>query len=186
MDLLPSEVVGKSSSVGKRDWKKGDDMAAGVNRVTLVGNLGRDPEVRYAQSGTAICTLRLAVTERRKDGDGWKDHTEWMDVVTFGKTAENAGQYLQKGRQVYVEGRLQTRQYKDKEGVEKYKTEVVANQVLFLGGGGDRGSDRPGTGAPRRNDAQNAGSRGGGGNEGGHDDAPPPADAGFVDDDLPF
>ena len=110
-------------------------MAAGVNKVILVGNLGKDPEVRYVQSGNAVCTLRLAVNERRKEGDQWKDHTEWMDVVTFGKTAENAGQYLQKGRQVYVEGRMQTRQYKDKEGHEKWRTEVVANQVLFLGGG---------------------------------------------------
>jgi single-strand DNA-binding protein len=153
-------------------------MAAGVNKVILVGNLGKDPEVRYVQSGNAVCTLRLAVTERRKDGDQWKDHTEWMDVVTFGKTAENAGQYLQKGRQVYVEGRLQTRQFKDKEGQEKWRTEVVANQVLFLGGGGgERGA------GPRK-------SEGGRPAQGGPppgDDAPPPQDnGGFIDDDLPF
>lgn len=155
-------------------------MASGVNKVILVGNLGKDPEVRYAQSGTAICTLRLAVTERRKEGDAWKDHTEWMDVVTFGKTAENAGQYLQKGRQVYVEGRMQTRNYKDKEGVEKWRTEVVANQVLFLGGGQDRGAGGP---SPRRNDGGGSPARDGGG----MDDSPPPPDtSGFVDDDLPF
>jgi single-strand DNA-binding protein len=156
-------------------------MASGVNRVILVGNLGKDPEVRYAQSGTAICTLRLAVTERRKDGDQWKDHTEWMDVVTFGKTAENAGQYLQKGRQVFVEGRLQTRNYKDKEGVEKWRTEVVANNVLFLGGGGERAAG----GAPRQN-AGGARDSGGARDAAPMDDAPPPPDAGFVDDDLPF
>jgi single-strand DNA-binding protein len=156
-------------------------MASGVNKVILVGNLGKDPEVRYAQSGTAICTLRLAVTERRKEGDSWKDHTEWMDVVTFGKTAENAGQYLQKGRQVYVEGRMQTRNYKDKEGVEKWRTEVVANQVLFLGGG-----DRGASGGARKNNANDGGP--GARDGGGMDDAapPPPADNGFVDDDLPF
>ena len=102
-----------------------------------------------------------------------------MDVVTFGKTAENAGQYLQKGRQIYVEGRLQTRQYKDKEGHDRYKTEVVANQVLFLGGGDRTGAPRPKPSAP----AQASG--GGGGDMGGGDDAPPP-DAGFIDDDLPF
>lgn len=159
-------------------------MAAGVNKVILVGNLGKDPEVRYVQSGNAVCTLRLAVSERRKDGDQWKDHTEWMDVVTFGKTAENAGQYLQKGRQVYVEGRLQTRQFKDKEGVEKWRTEVVANQVLFLGGGGERGTGAgAGAGAgPRKNE----GARPASGGPPPGDDAPPPPENGFIDDDLPF
>lgn len=156
-------------------------MAAGVNKVILVGNLGKDPEVRYVQSGNAVCTLRLAVTERRKDGDQWKDHTEWMDVVTFGKTAENAGQYLQKGRQVYVEGRLQTRNYKDKEGVEKWRTEVVANQLLFLGSG-DRGAGAGAGAGPRKSE----GSRPAQGGPPPGEDAPPPDNGGFVDDDLPF
>jgi single-strand DNA-binding protein len=111
---------------------------AGVNRVTIIGNLGRDPEVRFSASGMAICKLSVAVTERAKDGDEWKDVTEWFRVVVFGKTAEYAGQYLQKGRQVYVEGRLKTEKYKDKEGVEKTSTEVVANSVVFIGGGGER------------------------------------------------
>ena len=156
-------------------------MAAGVNKVILVGNLGKDPEVRYVQSGNAVCTLRLAVTELRKDGDQWKDHTEWMDVVTFGKTAENAGQYLQKGRQVYVEGRLQTRNYKDKEGVEKWRTEVVANQLLFLGSG-DRGAGAGAGAGPRKSE----GSRPAQGGPPPGEDAPPPDNGGFVDDDLPF
>jgi single-strand DNA-binding protein len=111
---------------------------AGVNKVIIVGNLGRDPEVRYSNSGMAICKLSVAVTERVKDGDEWKDSTEWFRVTLFGKTAENAGQYLQKGRSVYVEGRLKTEKYKDKEGVEKTSTEVVANTIQFLGGGGER------------------------------------------------
>ena len=157
-------------------------MAAGVNKVILVGNLGKDPEVRYVQSGNAVCTLRLAVSERRKDGDQWKDHTEWMDVVTFGKTAENAGQYLQKGRQVYVEGRLQTRQFKDKEGQEKWRTEVVANQVLFLGGGGDRGAPA----GPRKSEGARPAPGGPQGGPPPGDDAPPPPENGFIDDDLPF
>ena len=119
-----------------------------------------------------------------------------MDVVTWGKTAENAGQYLAKGRQIYVEGRIQTRQYKDKDGNDRYKTEVVANQVLFLGGG-DRGA---GAGGPRKDagagrpaqGAQGAqGNQGNQGNQGsqmGDDDAPPPdqGGGGFIDDDLPF
>lgn len=111
---------------------------AGVNKVIIVGNLGKDPEVRYSNSGMAICKLSVAVTERVKDGDEWKEATEWFRVTLFGKQAENAGQYLQKGRSVYVEGRLKTEKYKDKEGVEKTSTEVVANTIQFLGGGGER------------------------------------------------
>lgn len=127
---------------------------SGVNKVILVGNLGKDPEVRYLQTGNAVCNLRLATTERRKDGEnGWKDHTEWHEVVTWGKTAENVGQYCAKGKQLYIEGRLQTRQYKDKDGNERYKTEVVAENVQFLGGKGEGGARAPAsssteTGAP--------------------------------------
>jgi single-strand DNA-binding protein len=143
-------------------------MASGINRVQVIGNLGKDPEVRYSQSGTAMCSLRLAVGERRKDGDGWKDHTEWVSVATFGKTAENAGQYLEKGRQVYVEGKLRTRSYKDKDGNEKWVTEVVADQVLFLGGG----SGGSGGGKSERSQKPS------------QDSGPP--DGGFADDDLPF
>jgi single-strand DNA-binding protein len=151
---------------------------AGINKVILVGNLGRDPEVRYAQSGMAICKLSVAVTERVKDGDAWKDATEWFRVTVFGKTAENAGQYLQKGRQVYVEGRLKTDKYKDKEGIERTSIEVIANTLQYLGGqGGGAGGGRRDGGAPP--------ARSGGGGGGGEDDAPPASD-GFVDDDLPF
>jgi single-strand DNA-binding protein len=151
---------------------------AGINKVILVGNLGRDPEVRYAQSGMAICKLSVAVTERVKDGDAWKDATEWFRVTVFGKTAENAGQYLQKGRQVYVEGRLKTDKYKDKEGIERTSIEVIANTLQYLGGqGGGAGGGRRDGGPPP--------ARSGGGGGGGEDDAPPASD-GFVDDDLPF
>lgn len=148
-------------------------MAAGVNRVILIGHLGSDPEVRYAQSGTALCTLRLGVTERVKNGDKWEDATAWVDAVTFGKTAENAGQYLQKGRQVYVEGRLRTREYTDKDNNKRQKTEVVANTVLFLGGK-DGGGERPAAaGKPgKASGAPSAPEDTGGGS--------------FIDDDLPF
>lgn len=157
-------------------------MAAGLNRVMIIGNLGRDPEVRYTQSGLAICKLSVGVTERVKSGDTWKDETEWFRVVVFGKTAENAGQYLQKGRQVHVEGRLKTDTYKDKDGVEKKSTEVVANSVLFLGsnGGGGYGGGGGGSRTPAsRPGSNNADALLGGG------DAPPASD-GFIDDDLPF
>lgn len=108
---------------------------AGLNKATLIGNLGRDPEVRYTQGGTAVANLRIGVTERRKEGENWADHTEWFGVVCFGKTAENAGRFLKKGRQVYVEGRLQTRSWEDKEGQSRQTTEVIASQLIFLGGG---------------------------------------------------
>ena len=124
----------------------------GVNKVVLVGNLGADPEVRYSQSGTAIANLRLATADRRKDRDSgeWVDHTEWHRVVFFGRTAEVAEQYLRKGSQIYLEGRLQTRKWQDKEGQDRYNTEIVGNDMIMLGRRGDslespsrEGADRP-------------------------------------------
>ena len=117
-----------------------------INKVILIGNLGRDPEVRTTQSGSKVATLNIATTERQKGADGqWGDHTEWHRVVLFGKTAENAERFLSKGRQVYVEGKLRTRKYQDKSGVEKYSTEIIADDLRFLGGkdgGGGRSEDR--------------------------------------------
>lgn len=137
---------------------------SGVNKVILVGNLGKDPEVRFLNGGgseaNAVCTLRLACNERRKDGDTWKDHVEWMDVVVWGKTAEAAGQNLSKGSQIYVEGRLQTRQFKDKSGADRWRTEVVANQVVYLGGkgGGEKRADSSaGTETPKTAPADQGG-----------------------------
>ena len=113
-------------------------MASGLNKVMIIGNLGQDPDVRNTNSGNKVANLRVAVSERRKDRNGeWGDATEWVGVVCFGKTAENVGEYLTKGRQVYVEGRLQTRQWEDREGNKRYTTEVVAFNVLFLGGKGE-------------------------------------------------
>ena len=145
-------------------------MATGINKVIIIGNLGRDPEVRYTQSGSAVCKLSVAVAERVKKGDEWTEHTEWVRVVVFGKTAENAGEYLAKGRQVYVEGRLSTSKYTDKDGIEKHSTEVVASTLLYLGGGAGQGGQR--REAPQREAPR---------------DLPPPAPGvGFIDDDLPF
>jgi single-strand DNA-binding protein len=117
-------------------------MARGVNKVILIGNLGADPDIRYSQSGNAVCNVSIATTEGVKVDGEWTDKTEWHRVVAFGKTAENIGKYLAKGSSMYVEGRLQTRKWTDKEGQDKYTTEVVANQVQFLGGK-DRPQDRP-------------------------------------------
>ncbi len=121
-------------------------MSNGVNKVILIGNLGADPEVRRTQNGNAVANLRLACNERKKDGDQWVEHTEWVSVVTFGRTAENCGEYLKKGRQVYVEGRLQTRKWTDRDGNDRYSTEVVAQRVNFLSSpkGGESGKSSGG------------------------------------------
>jgi single-strand DNA-binding protein len=109
---------------------------ASVNKVIIVGNLGRDPEVRYTTNGGAVCNVTVATSRVRKNkesGDKTED-TEWHRVVFFDKLAEIAGEYLKKGRSVYVEGRLQTRKWTDKDGVEKYTTEIVASEMQMLGG----------------------------------------------------
>ena len=117
---------------------------ASVNKVIIIGNLGRDPETRYMPEGDAITNISVATTEKWKDKNGeMQEKTEWHRVAFFGKLAEIAGEYLKKGSQVYVEGRLQTRKWQDKDGADKYSTEIVANQMQMLGsrqgmGGGDR------------------------------------------------
>lgn len=118
-------------------------MARGVNKVILVGNLGKDPEVRYAPSGQAIANITIATTESWKDKNtGEKqEKTEWHRVVFFSRLAEIVGEYLKKGSQVYIEGRLQTRKWQDKEGKDRYTTEIVANEMQMLG-------SRQGGGAP--------------------------------------
>jgi single-strand DNA-binding protein len=104
-----------------------------LNKVMLIGNLGKDPELKYTQSQTAICNFSLAVSEKRKAADGsWAEHTEWINVVVFGKTAENCGQYLDKGKKAYIEGSIRTRKWQDKDGNDRYSTEVVAQNVIFL------------------------------------------------------
>ncbi|HTI48237.1 MAG TPA: single-stranded DNA-binding protein [Casimicrobiaceae bacterium] len=113
---------------------------ASVNKVILLGNLGRDPETRYTTGGDAVTNLNIATSEQWKDKSGEKqERTEWHRVVLFGRQAEIAGEYLKKGRSVYIEGRLQTRKYTDKDGVEKYSTEIVADRMQLIGGGRDSG-----------------------------------------------
>lgn len=107
-----------------------------VNKVILVGNLGRDAELKYTTGGTAVSTLNMATTETWKDKGGQKqEKTEWHRVVLWGKTAESLSEYLSKGKQVYVEGRLETRQWDDKDGNKRYTTEIRADRVVLLGGG---------------------------------------------------
>ncbi|MBX3637199.1 MAG: single-stranded DNA-binding protein [Rubrivivax sp.] len=128
---------------------------ASVNKVILIGNLGRDPEVRYAPSGSAICNVTLATSRQWKDKTSGErqEETEWHRVVFYDRLAEIAGEYLKKGRPVYVEGRLKTRKWTDKDGVEKYTTEIVADQMQLLGGGeggGGGGDDMGGGGGGQR------------------------------------
>jgi len=117
----------------------------GVNKVILIGHLGADPETRAMPSGTTVANIRMATTESFKDKSGeWQERTEWHNVVLFGRMGEVAGEYLRKGSQVYVEGRLRTRKWQDKQGNDRYSTEVVANDMQMLGGRGGGAAGREG------------------------------------------
>lgn len=127
-------------------------MARGINKVILVGNLGNDPEIKYAQSGMAIATLSVATTSVRKDKDGQQqEKTEWHRVKLFGKTAEVAAEYLKKGRQVYIEGRIEYGTY-EKDGVKHYTTDIIGDDMQMLGGNQEGGTSSSGSrgGAPQR------------------------------------
>jgi single-strand DNA-binding protein len=169
-------------------------MARGINKVILVGNLGNDPEVRYSQSGSTITSISLATSESWKDKNGeMQERTEWHRVKFFGRLAEIAGEYLKKGRQVYIEGSLRTEKYIDKNGVEKYSTDIIANEMQMLGGagagGGGEGSERPqrSGGGARSGGGYGGGDRGGNAPRGGGAPASGSRnDDPFPDDDIPF
>ena len=136
----------------------------------MLGNLGRDPEVRFTQGGTPVANFTMATTDRWSDPSGEKkEKTEWHRIVVWGRTAENCGQYLDKGRSVYIEGRLQTREY-EKDGIKRYTTEIVGEKMQMLSGKGEGGAGNHGTGKP------------GGGGSGGHCEEP----LFNPDDDIPF
>src|SRR5216117_231614 len=140
-----------------------------VNKVILVGNLGRDAELRYTPGGAAVATINMATTEVWNDKAGQRqEKTEWHRVVLWGKTAESLNEYLTKGKQIYVEGRLQTRQWDDKDGNKRYTTEIRGDRIVLLGGGGGRGAPAD------RGDA------------GTHAPAPESASEPLTDDDIPF
>ncbi len=139
---------------------------AGINKAILIGNLGKDPDLRYTPGGQPVATFSLATSEKWKDKDGnMQDKTEWHNIVVWGRMAELAKEYLAKGRQVYIEGRIQTRSWDDKDGNKRYTTEIVARQMQFLGGRDAGPKDIP-AGAPG--------------------EAPPVGDISAEDDDLPF
>jgi single-strand DNA-binding protein len=145
-----------------------NELARGINKVILVGHLGADPETRYMPSGGAVTNVRLATSEAWKDKSSGEqqERTEWHNVAFFGRLAEIAGEYLRKGSQVYVEGRLRTRKWQDRDGNDRYTTEIIANEMQMLGG-------RPGSGAPARSQSGSPPPA----------DGPPPDD---FDDDIPF
>ena len=146
-------------------------MARGINKVILVGNLGNDPDTKYTQGGMAITRISLATTSVRKDKDDNKvERTEWHRVVFFGKLAEIAGEYLKKGSQCYVEGSIRYDKYTDKDGTEKYSTDIVADELQMLGGRGE-GGERQASARPQRAAAPQA---------------EPAGDLPFQDDDIPF
>ena len=120
-------------------------MARGVNKVILIGNLGNDPDIRYTASGAAVANISLATAEswRDKESGEQQERTEWHRIVFFGRLAEIVAEYLKKGSQIYVEGRLQTRKWQDKEGKDRYSTEIVANEMQMLGNRGGSGSSQP-------------------------------------------
>jgi len=126
-------------------------MAKSVNKVILIGNLGKDPEVKYTPSGTAMAKFSLATNERYKDKSGeFQERTEWHNIVAWQRLAEIAGEYLKKGRSVYIEGRIQTRSWDDKtSGQKKYMTEIVANDLVLLSGGRSEGGEGGGGGRAR-------------------------------------
>ena len=140
-----------------------------VNKVILIGNLGQDPEPRTTASGNTVLNMRIATNERRKNQDGeWDDHTEWHSVVCFGRTAENIAKYKKKGDQLYVEGRLQTRKWQDRDGNDRWSTEIVAFTVKFIGSRGGDGYSGGGDGYSGGGDGYSGGGYSGSGGSGGY------------------
>ena len=170
---------------------------ASVNKVILVGNLGKDPETRYMPDGAAVTNFSIATTDQWKDKSGEKqEKTEWHRISTFQRLAEIAGEYLKKGSQVYIEGRLQTRKWTDKDGVEKYTTEIIADKMQMLGSrqgmGGDGGDGGGSSGGGRGPSSGGDYPRGSSGSAGGAAKPAGPAKAGGAakfddfEDDIPF
>jgi len=159
-------------------------MAKSVNKVILIGNLGKDPEVKYTPSGMAVARFTLATNERFKDKEGnWQDKTEWHNLVAFQRTAEIVGEYLKKGRSCYIEGKLQTSSWDDKEsGQKKYRTEIIVNDLVLLGGGREGEGGSGGFGGSRAAKASGFDQR-----TPDSENAPAGATAGEItDEDIPF
>jgi single-strand DNA-binding protein len=155
-------------------------MAKGVNKVLLLGNVGKDPEIRSTAGGMTIASFSLATADRQKDAQGnWADKTEWHNLVCFQRTAEVVRDYVKKGTQIFVEGKIQTRSWDDKtSGEKKYKTEILVNELTLLGGGAGRG-EAASSGSFAKSNASSFGSSA-------PATQPEYADTGITDDDIPF
>ena len=164
-------------------------MARGINKVIVVGNLGGDPETRYMPSGSAVTNMTVATNESWKDKQTGeqKERTEWHKVAMFGRLAEIAAEYLRKGSQVYIEGKLRTRKWQDKDGQDRYTTEIIADEMQMLGGrGGAGGGGGSFGGGGQKGGGQQGGGQQGGGQQGGGGNAPPQPGPDDFDDDIPF
>jgi single-strand DNA-binding protein len=163
-------------------------MARGINKVILVGNLGADPEMRHTGGGTAVTTLNVATSESWTDKQSGEkvEKTEWHRVKMFGRLAEIAGDYLKKGRQVYIEGSLRTDKYTGKDGIERYSTDIIASEMQMLGGNDGGGGGQRSQGGGQRQGGGNYGGPSRGNDQGASRSSPPPADNGFADDEIPF
>ena len=163
-------------------------MARGINKVILVGNLGGDPETRYTASGAAITNITVATSEswRDKQSGETQERTEWHRVVFFNRLAEIAGEYLRKGRQVYIEGSLRTRKWQDQSGQDRWTTEIVANEMQMLGNRGDDVGSRPSSGSGFRDSQPQQQRQASPQQQQAPQQQPAAADDGFTDDDIPF
>ena len=163
-------------------------MARGINKVILVGNLGGDPETRYTASGAAITNITVATSEswRDKQSGETQERTEWHRVVFFNRLAEIAGEYLRKGRQVYIEGSLRTRKWQDQNGQDRWTTEIVANEMQMLGNRGDDVGSRPSSGSGFRDSQPQQQRQASPQQQQAPQQQPAAADDGFTDDDIPF
>jgi single-strand DNA-binding protein len=161
-------------------------MARGINKVIIVGNVGGDPETRYMPSGSAVTNVTVATNESWKDkaSGEQKERTEWHRVVMFNRLGEIAAEYLRKGSQVYIEGKLRTNKWQDKSGNDRYTTEIIADEMQMLGGRGGAGGGNVGGTAPSGGDKQGGSQQGGGSSGGGN--APPQPGPDDFDDDIPF
>ena len=162
-------------------------MARGINKVIIVGNVGGDPETRYMPSGSAVTNLTVATNESWKDKQTGeqKERTEWHRVAMFNRLAEIAAEYLRKGSQVYIEGKLRTRKWQDKSGQDRYTTEIIADEMQMLGGRGGSGGGGGNFGGGQQGGAPSGGGQQGGGQQGGGNAPPQPGPDDF-DDDIPF
>lgn len=167
-------------------------MPKSVNKVILIGNLGKDPEVKYTPQGTAVAKFSLATTDRYKDREGnWQDRTEWHNIVLWQRLAEIAGEYLKKGSKVYIEGAIRTNSWDDKQtGEKKYRTEIIGNDLVLLGGRGESsGEEGGGYSRSRSASASSAATTGGGGNNSMDQRAAEPEyvqNTTITDEDIPF